>query len=79
MDLANWDSGLHRNSPHGLNISSLRISDQIRDLEIPDNNLHPSNTWERTRVVQPVINTLPFELLGPLGGSPGDVSEEPMA
>ena len=28
-------SGLHRNSPQGLNISSMRVFDQIRDLEIP--------------------------------------------
>ena len=28
-------SGLHRNSPQGLNISSIRIFDQIRDPEIP--------------------------------------------
>ena len=28
-------SGLHRNSPQGLNISSIRVFDQIRDLKIP--------------------------------------------
>ena len=28
-------SGLHRNSPQGLNISFIRVSDQIRDPEIP--------------------------------------------
>ena len=28
-------SGLHRNSPQGLNICSIRVSDQIRDPEIP--------------------------------------------
>ena len=28
-------TGLHRNSPQGLNISSIRVFDQIRDLEIP--------------------------------------------
>ena len=28
-------SGLHRNSPQGLNISSIRVFDQIKDLEIP--------------------------------------------
>ena len=28
-------SGFHQNSPHGLNISSIRVSDQIRDPEIP--------------------------------------------
>ena len=28
-------SGLHRNSPQGLNISSIRVSDQIRDPEVP--------------------------------------------
>ena len=33
-------SGLHINSPQGLNIGSIRISDQIRDPEIPI-NLHP--------------------------------------
>ena len=34
----NWltgPSGLHRNLPQGLNISSIRIFDQIRDPEIP--------------------------------------------
>ena len=30
-------SGLHRNSPQGLNISSIRAFDQIRDPEIPIN------------------------------------------
>ena len=30
-----WPSRLHRNSPHGLNVSSIRIFDQIRDPEIP--------------------------------------------
>ena len=33
-------SGLHWNSPQGLNISSIRFFDQIRDPEIPI-NLHP--------------------------------------
>ena len=28
-------SGLHRNSPQGLNISSIRVFDQVRDPEIP--------------------------------------------
>ena len=28
-------SGLHRNSPQGLNIIAIRVFDQIRDLEIP--------------------------------------------
>ena len=28
-------SGLHRNSPQGLNVSSIRVFDQIRDPEIP--------------------------------------------
>ena len=28
-------SGLHRNSPQGLNISSIRVFDQIREQEIP--------------------------------------------
>ena len=28
-------SGLHRNSPHGLNISSIRVFDEISDPEIP--------------------------------------------
>ena len=28
-------SGLHRNLPQGLNIGSIRVFDQIRDLEIP--------------------------------------------
>ena len=35
VDLANWASGLHRNSPQGLNISSIRVFDQIGDPEIP--------------------------------------------
>ena len=35
VDLDNWASGLYRNSPHGLNISSIRVSDQIRDPENP--------------------------------------------
>ena len=26
-----WPSGLHRNSPQGLNISSIRVFDQVRD------------------------------------------------
>ena len=30
-------SGFHRNSPQGLNISSIRVFDQIRDTEIPIN------------------------------------------
>ena len=30
-----WPSGLHRNSPQGLNISSIRVFAEIRDLEIP--------------------------------------------
>ena len=30
-------SGLHRNSPQGLDISSIRVFDQIRDPEIPVN------------------------------------------
>ena len=34
MDLANWSSGLQRNSPQGLNINSIRVSDLIRDPEI---------------------------------------------
>ena len=33
-------SGLYRNSPQGLNISSIRVFEQIRDPEIPI-NLHP--------------------------------------
>ena len=33
-------SGLHQNSPQGLNIGSIRVSDQIRDPEIPI-TLHP--------------------------------------
>ena len=31
----NGPSGLHRNSPQGLNISSIMVFDQIRDPEIP--------------------------------------------
>ena len=31
----NGPSGLHRNSPHGINISYIRAFDQIRDPEIP--------------------------------------------
>ena len=30
-----WPSGLHRNSPQELNISYIRVFDQIRDPEIP--------------------------------------------
>ena len=33
-------SGLHQNSPQGLNISSIKVFDQNRDLEIPI-TLHP--------------------------------------
>ena len=33
--VANWALRLHRNSPQGLNISSIRVFDQIRDPEIP--------------------------------------------
>ena len=35
MDLAYWASELHRNSPQGLNISSVRVFDTIRDSEFP--------------------------------------------
>ena len=36
MDLANWALRTsHRNSPQGLNISSIRLFDQIRGPEIP--------------------------------------------
>ena len=34
VDLANWALRTHRNSPQGLNISSIRVFDQIRDPEI---------------------------------------------
>ena len=37
-------SGLHWNSPQGLNISSRRVFDQIRDSEIPI-TVRPPNTW----------------------------------
>ena len=37
-------SGLHRNSPQGLNISSIRVSDQIRDPDIPI-TLRPLNKY----------------------------------
>ena len=46
-------SGLHRNSSQGLNISSIRIFDHIRDLEIPiilsqihTSHLHVSAPWD---------------------------------
>ena len=35
-------SGLHRNSPQGLNISFIRVFDQIRDPEIPIHPLLPT-------------------------------------
>ena len=35
VDLANWTSGLRRNSPQRLNVSSIRVFDHIRDPEIP--------------------------------------------
>ena len=35
MDLVTGPSGLHRNSPQELNISSIRVFDQVRDPEIP--------------------------------------------
>ena len=35
VDLANRVSGLHRNSPQGLNIYSIRVFDQTKDPEIP--------------------------------------------
>ena len=40
VDLPNWASGLHRNSPQRLNISSIRVFDQIRHPEIPI-TVHP--------------------------------------
>ena len=40
-------SGLHRNSPQGLNISSIKVFDQIRDPEIPI-NLRPLYSVIRT-------------------------------
>ena len=42
-----WLTGstkLHQNLPQGLNISSIRIFDYIRDPEIPI-TLHPQGTW----------------------------------
>ena len=42
-DLANWPSGLHRNSPQGLNNSFIRVFDKIRDPEIPI-TLRPQKT-----------------------------------
>ena len=48
-------SGLHRNSPHGLNINSIWVFDQIRDPEIPI-TLRPHNTlsvktdWNQIRL-----------------------------
>ena len=55
-------SGLHRNSPQGLNVSSIRIFDQIRDPEIPI-TLHPLchinseiKTW-----CFPVINVVKWD------------------
>ena len=38
-------SGLHRNSPQGLNISSIRVFDQIRDPEIPITLRPPSKLY----------------------------------
>ena len=35
MDLVTGPSVRHRNSPQGLNISSIRVSEQIRNPEIP--------------------------------------------
>ena len=40
-----WPSELHRNPPQGLNISSIRVFDQIRDPEIPI-ILHANSTNE---------------------------------
>ena len=37
VDLANWALRTYRNSPQGLNISSIRVFDQIRNPEIPIN------------------------------------------
>ena len=49
-NLLTWPSGLHWNSPQGLNISSIRVFDQIRDPEIPI-SLRP---WYIYRVSQSV-------------------------
>ena len=43
-------SRLHRNSPQGLNIGSIRVFDQIRDPEIPI-NLRP--LWQYSYLINP--------------------------
>ena len=53
MDLANWASRLQQNLPYGLNITSIRGFDQIRDPEIPislrpKRNAGCSNNCDRT-------------------------------
>ena len=42
-------SGLHRNSPQGLNISSIRVFDKIRDPKIPI-NLRPQQRHEQSHL-----------------------------
>ena len=47
VDWLTGSSGLHRNSPQGLNISSIRGFDQIRDPEIPITFVHPPPIYSR--------------------------------
>ena len=51
-------SGLHRNSPQGLNISSIRVFDQIRDPEIPI-NLRPSTHIHKHTYTHPCVSVWP--------------------
>ena len=48
-------SGLHRNSPHGLNIGSIRVFDQIKDPEIPI-TLRPLYIYNHQRSLASVMN-----------------------
>ena len=91
-------SELHRNSPQGLNISSIRVFDQSRDPEIPI-NLRPHNGSTELKCYMLYLQGLQYtvqkslklwqlirkfkisKLLSPregMGGSLGDVSEEPV-
>ena len=73
-------SGLHRNSPQGLNIGSIRIFYQFRDPEIPINlrrridvsrtnyyNYSPLNCWTRKSVSWNTITALHFSLITSIG------------
>ena len=50
-------SGLHRNSPQGLNISSIRVFDQIRDPEISITLPTPiiNNPWEILHFISSIL------------------------